>query len=208
LIRGASTPFQFVIPVGHCLGTRPGEITHLRWLIDVIPLSEGAGFEVIIQARPPDERCSCVLCGSPDGWAPKNGPRRYFLEPAHDGIAWVAEAVEALNTWIALTRPQRGDYLFPSPRNRNRAMSNAELNEGIRVAGETVGIAVGMSTPGRQTAHSLRHSCASEMLERGVSHERAASWIGDTLQEFMKTYGRPDPHQMARLTLKGGPMDK
>jgi len=87
-------------------------------------------------------------------------------------------------------------------------MSNAELNEGIRVAGEAVGIAVGMSTPGRQTAHSLRHSCASEMLERGVSHERAASWIGDTLEEFMKTYGRPDPHQMARLTLKGTPMDK
>jgi hypothetical protein len=39
------------------------------------------------------------------------------------------------------------------------------------------------------------------MLERGVPHPLVAAWIGDTLDVFMRTYGRPDPALIAQVTL-------
>jgi integrase len=82
-------------------------------------------------------------------------------------------------------------------------MTNHELNKGIRDAGERAGVAVGMSSSGKRTVHSLRQACACELLEHGVPHPLAALWIGDTLQTFMATYGRPTTEQMARITLAG-----
>jgi hypothetical protein len=55
-----------------------------------------------------------------------------------------------------------------------------------------------MKERGSRTFHSGRHTCACETLEAGISHPHAAFWIGDTLQEFVKTYGKPGPHAMAR----------
>lgn len=200
----ACVHFEHGIPIIHRMGLRPGELIHLRWLLDVTPLPGGAGYEVRIQGgRSRDTRCSCPSCRSAKGWAPKNGPRRYILDRKIDRIDWISHACDALDHWINLRDPQRGDYLFPSPVDHSRAMRNAELNSLLRNAGNAAGIETGLRAPGRRTAHSFRHACASEMLERGVPHQLAAAWIGDTLQAFEDTYGRPDPAHVARITLAG-----
>jgi integrase len=200
----ADFTFRYAIPVIHCLGLRPGELTHLRWLTDVRPLDGGAGYIIQIQGgRGLEPRCSCLGCKTPAGWAPKNGPREYHLNRSADQIGWIGEACDALDEWVALTKPARNEFLFPSPHDRARAMSNQELNQGIREAGQRAGVAVGKSTTGKRTAHSFRHACSCDLLERGVPHALAATWIGDTLQTFMDTYGRPTPEQMARVTLAG-----
>jgi hypothetical protein len=36
------------------------------------------------------------------------------------------------------------------------------------------------------------------MLETGISHPHAVFWIGDTLDELVKTYGKPTDEAMAR----------
>lgn len=193
---------KFGMPVLHRVGLRPGEFTHLRWSIDVIPLKSGNGYEILIQGgRGPDLRCSCPSCRSRRGWAPKNGPRRNVLDRTVDEIGWIAHACDAIDAWLAMRNPKRGDYLFPSPSDPNRAMSNQELNNAVREAAKSAGIQAGMRSLGKRTAHSLRHACASELLERGVPHPLAALWIGDSLKEFMRTYGKPDAAHMARVTL-------
>jgi integrase len=59
-------------------------------------------------------------------------------------------------------------------------------------------VVTGLRNQGSRTFHSLRHTCASELLEAGVTHPHAAYWIGDTLREFLATYGRPTDEEMAR----------
>lgn len=198
----ADVHLQHGIPVLHRSGLRPGEFTHLLWQIDVIPLKKGNGYEILIQGgRGRDSRCSCPLCQSARGWAPKNGPRRYVMDREFDEIGWITHACDAIDAWVALRRPKRGDFLFPSPLDPHRAMSNQELNRALKEAAGEAGILAGMRTRGRRTAHSFRHACASELLERGVPHPLAAAWIGDSLETFMETYGKPDAAQMARVTL-------
>lgn len=62
-------------------------------------------------------------------------------------------------------------------------------------------LVTGRDEPRGLTMHSWRHTCASEMLEIGVPHALAAEWIGDELEEFKKTYGRPKASEVARATL-------
>jgi integrase len=202
LIAAADTQMRHAIIVTHRLGLRAGELIHLRWLNDVIPLERGHGYEILIQGnRGRDRRCGCLQCLTKQGWAPKNGPRRYFLDRRFDDIGWITPACDALDRWVDLHRPQRGEILFPRYSSRNRAWWNQDLNKRLREFGEDTGVTVGRDMPGNRTFHSLRHACASEMLELGVSHPHAAWWIGDTLDEFMKTYGRPSAELMSRITL-------
>ena len=56
---------------------------------------------------------------------------------------------------------------------------------------------------GSRTFHSFRHTCACVLLEAGITHPHAANWIGDTLQEFTRTYGRPTDEAMAREIFAG-----
>jgi integrase len=198
----APLKLKLAIPVLRRLGLRPGELLHLRWVDDVIRLPDGDGFEVRIQGgRAFDTRCSCPACKSPAGWKPKNGPRRYIVRRSIDQLGWITPAIDALETWVAIHEPAAGEPLFPSDTTRSCFWSSQQLNKSLRETGAKCGIPVGRRAPGRRTTHSFRHSCASEMLEIGVPHALAAEWIGDTLEVFMKTYGRPDPLAVARATL-------
>lgn len=169
LIRFGHTTLQYSIPVAHRLGLRPGELVHLRWMTDVRPIAGGGGYIVQIQGgRGKDNRCSCRSCGSAKGGAPKNGPREYLLARSADQIEWISPACDALDEWIELTRPTRNDFLFPSAVDSGRAMTNKELNRLVKEAGDRAGIPVGRRAEGSRTAHSFRHACACELLEKGV----------------------------------------
>lgn len=200
----ASAPLKLklAIPVLRRLGLRPGELLHLRWGDDVVRLPDGDGFEVRIQGgRGPNPRCTCPACKSKAGWEPKNGPRRYILRRSIDEIGWITPAIDALEKWVAIQEPEDGEHLFPSDTRRERLWTNQQLNKALRETGHRCGVPVGQREPGGRTTHSFRHACASEMLEMGVPHALAAEWIGDTLEQFRRTYGRPDPAAIARATL-------
>jgi integrase len=139
------------------------------------------------------------------GRSPKNGPRRYLLDRRLDEIGWITDACDALDRWIALRRPERGDFLFSSYESRDRAWTNQDLNRRLHEIGQRAGVAVGRGTPGNRTFQSFRHACASKLLERGVTHPHVAWWIGNTQEEFIRTYGRPTLDAMTRVTLGRSP---
>lgn len=170
--------------------------------MDVVPLPAGAGYTVLVQGdRGRDARCTCRQCSTPRGWEPKNGSRVYTLDRRLDQIGWITPVCDKLDTWIAATAPALGDLLFPDPNVPRRALTNNKLNKVMRDAALRCRVTYGMAAPGRRTAHSLRHTCGSEMLALGVPHALAAAWIGDTVAEFMKTYGHPTAEEIARATL-------
>jgi integrase len=199
LLEAASLMWKIILVVMRCLGLRPGEFIHLRWLDEVRPLPDGNGYEVRLEGgRGRDARCKCRQCKSRKGWAPKNGPRRYVLDRRYDERGWITPAIDALDRWVRMRRPNRGDFVFPDPSNHQRSWSNNKVNRALHELGEAAGVPTGMSKRGSRTFHSLRHTCASELLEIGIDHAHAAYWIGDTLREFERTYGRPTDEAMAR----------
>lgn len=209
MLEAAGPRLHFLFHLCRVLGLRPGEPPHLRYIDDVRPLDEGDGYQVDIQGgRGPDPRCGCPLCCSLKGWAPKNGPRTYHLDRALDAIGWVTPLCDHLDRWIAMRDPAPGDLLIPSPGDPNRAWSNQDMNrkfhaiaDELREAGVCPQLVTGRDKPRGLTMHSWRHTCASEMLEAGVPHALAAEWIGDELEEFKDTYGRPKASEVARATL-------
>lgn len=114
------------------------------------------------------------------------------------------EACDALDAWSSIRRRGAGEFVFPSPEDWARPLTNNRLNQGLHEIAARAGVVTGLAREGRKTAHSLRHTCASELLEAGVSHPHAAYWIGDTLDEFMATYGRPTDEAMARAIFGAG----
>lgn len=211
LLDAADVRTRTVFLVCHRLGLRPGELLHLRWVKDVRRLEESDGFRVEIQGgRGSDERCNCRPCSTGDGWAPKVGPRTYHLDPAHDEIGWISPLVETLEQWVRLLDPEPGDFLFPSPDDHGKAWTNQSLNrrlhrlaDELHESGRLPGFETGRDSDRRLTMHSWRHTCASEMLERGVPQPLAAEWIGDDLKTFKEVYGKPRAEQMAKATLAG-----
>ncbi len=198
LYAAASETWQVILTVMRCLGLRPGEFIHIRWLDDVRPLPNGNGYEIRLEGgRGLDSRCGCRQCRSRKGWAPKNGPRRYILDRRYDEVGWLAPAIAKLDAWVRMRKPARGDYLFPDPDDHSRPWTSNKLNKALHALGKAAGVTTGRARPGSRTFHSLRHTCASELLEIGVDHAHAAWWIGDSLREFQKTYGRPTDEAMA-----------
>lgn len=199
LLASASTTWRIILVFMRGLGLRPGEFMHLRWLEDVRPLTDGVGYEVLVEGgRGRDVRCPCKQCRSERGWAPKNGPRRYILDRGFDSKNWVTPVCDVLDRWVLMRRPERGDFLFCDPDDAARPWTSNKLNGGLHELAALAGVQTGRGRPGRRTFHSLRHTCASQLLEAGVSHPHAAYWIGDTLEEFTKTYGRPTDEAMTR----------
>lgn len=211
LLAAADLMWQLILIVTRCLGLRSGEFIHLRWMDDVRELPNGHGYEVLIEGgRGKDPRCKCRQCKSRKGWAPKNGPRRYILDRRYDEKGWLGPACDALDTLVKLRSPGRGDFLFADPSDHGRPFTNNKLNQGLHEVGRKAGVVTGMQNRGSRTFTSLRHTCASELLELGVDHAHAAYWIGDTLKVFQQTYGRPTDEAMARsifapASIKKGP---
>lgn len=198
LLEAARGMWFYMIVCTRRLGLRPGEVVHIRWMEDVTPLPDGNGYEIRLEGgRGRDRRCGCRQCLSAKGWSPKNGPRRYFLDRRHDSLGWIGEICDALDSWIKIRKPERGDLLFPDPDNWERGMSNNKLNKGLHEIATRAGVVTGLGKRGAKTFHSLRHTCGSELLEAGITHPHAAYWIGDTLREFVATYGRPTDEAMA-----------
>lgn len=211
LLEAADVRTRTAFLTCHRLGLRPGELIHLRWMDDVRPLENSDGFRVDIQGgRGQDPRCNCRPCATEEGWAPKVEPRMYHLERAQDQIAWTTPLIDALEQWVTLLDPGPGDFLFPSPTDREKAWTNQSLNrrlhrlaDQLRESGRLAGFETGRDADRRLTMHSWRHTCASEMVEQGIPRALAADWIGDDMKTFKEVYEKPRPKLVAAATLAG-----
>ena len=204
LVAAADEPWRWIITIACGLGLRPGELIHVRWLEDVRPLPDRNGYNVLLNGdRGRDLRCGCRQCKSRRGWAPKNGPRRYVLDRTYDRLGWISPICDAVDAALTLRRPSRGDFLCPDHDDWSRPWTNNKLNRALHELGERAHVVTGLNAHGGRTFHSFRHTCACEMLEAGITHPHAAYWIGDSLKEFMRTYGKPTDEAMARQIFGG-----
>lgn len=126
-----------------------------------------------------------------------------MLDRRFDDLGWIIETCDALDAWLRIRKPERGDFVFPDPDDWESAMLNGKLNDGLHDTAARAGIVTGLSERGSKTFQSLRHTCASELLQVGVTHPHAAYWIGDTLRVFLATYGRPTDEAMAKAIFSG-----
>ena len=56
--------------------------------------------------------------------------------------------------------PKGSDFIFPSPKNKDKPLTRQRMFQMIKELGGLVGVEV--------SAHKLRHSCATHMLEHGA----------------------------------------
>jgi integrase len=178
-------------------GLRQGELQHLRCGLDL----NVENWLVTIQKRGPDPRCTCVQCQD-RGWKPKNknAPRSFHIPEA---AAHMRRSIERL---LRMYPVEHGDFVFLNPRTR-RVWTQKGLQEDFAELCRRAGVSYGRDDPDAITFHSLRHSCATNMLRAGVPLAVVADILGDTPETVSRYYTDLTPHDLGKgigRTFKGG----
>jgi len=172
------------------LGLRRDELIHLRYGTDI----DLARRTVRIQARGPDPRCGCAQCQG-EGWSPKNGDRTVEIPKGLDGLR------RALLTYARMLRPRRGDYFFLNP-NTGRMWTTKALQDRFARLCKRADVPYGRKAASRGgagiTLHTLRHTCATNLIRANVRESVVAGIIGDTIQTVVRTYVHLDAEDLAR----------
>lgn len=170
----AHTPdeYRYLVAAGLFAGLRAEEILHLRPRIDV-DLELGT---IMVQPR--------------EGWTTKNKKRRAV--PIAPPLLPVLErqcARYASTTWMMprFDDPTTG-YPYDLAQKRFRAIVAA------------AGLIVGRTDPRGVTLHTLRHTFASWLVQRGVDLYTVAQLLGNSIQMVEQVYGHLSPdHKKAAV---------
>lgn len=188
-LLAAAEPYQeaYVRAFLH-LGLRAEELTHTR-------LHEDLDVETWtwrIQARGPDDRCECLQCRD-TGWSPKGWPRsrqseRTFIVPEIRAKPRSKELLRsALLRYLELYPAEPGDFVFRNPRTGG-IWPALTLRKDFAALCERAEVRYGRGTPGGITIHTLRHTCATNLVRAGVRESVIAALLGDTVQTIVSTY--------------------
>lgn len=166
------TPLAAFVCAG-IMGLRRDETAHLRPGIDVV--LSGAP-SIHIQARK----------GAYE-WRPKteNGERDLLI-PA-----------KLLPHFIRHAEQYAGEKFFFVGEGRDQPLGHTTCRNWTMKAFRLAGIEYGREGDAL-TQHSLRHTCATWMLSKGVPLPTVARWIGDTKEVVLSTYGHAIPSDDAR----------
>ena len=201
LHAAASGTWQVILTVMRCLGLRPGEFIHLRWLDDVRPLPDGTDTRSGSKAAGARTTGAGAGNAGPGAWAPVYRPRRYVLDRRYDEFWWLGRPSRQLDAWARMRKPARGDFLFPDLEDHDRPWTSNSLNGALHALADAAGVTTGRGQPGsrrstrsvipvRRSSWNRRRSCARRVVDRGLP------------REFQKTYGKPTDEAMAHSDLR------
>lgn len=173
------------------LGFRQGELRHTRLHVDL----ELESWAWRIRRRPPTDDCSCRACRS-GGWKPKTKrSRRTVIVP--EGRKVRSAIVAYLDAYPA----EEGDFVFRRP--DGRPWTGRDLGRDFRRLCEQAGVKYGQRVDGGITLHTLRHTCATNLIRSGVDSSIVAAILGDTVQTVVKQYIHLMPEDLAKGVAKG-----
>lgn len=169
------------------LGLRLAELQHTRLALDL----DLTRWLWTIQPRRPDRQCRCSQCGN-SGWSPKNVRGvRTFRVPAEPRA--LRDSIEAYME----TNPARpGDFVFRNPRTGGAWIART-LADDFKTLCERAEVPYGRDTESGLTLHTLRHTCATNLVRAGVRESVIAGLLGDTVQTVVETYVNLDHDDLA-----------
>lgn len=169
------------------LGLRSGELRHLRLGLD---LDIANGWRLTIGKHPPDPRCSCPQCKA-RGWSPKS-ERSYRTYNVPETPNLLRRLMEM---YLRVHPAAPEDYVFRNPRT-NKVWTARALEDDFKRLCTAAGIRYGRN--GGVTLHTLRHTCATNLLRAGVGLKHVADLIGDTEKTVAETYSHLDSEDLTR----------
>lgn len=179
------------------LGLRQMELIHLRLGIDLNLRT----WELKIQARPADPRCPCDDCQA-GGWMAKNvnSGRSMWVPPTPPALRG------AILQYLEQSPAGRGDFLLRNPRT-NEIWNARSLQADFQSLCERAGIPYGRDEYDGAVIHTLRHTCATRLVQSGVDHGVVADLLGDTIGTIKKTYVHLEPRDLGRAVQRGPSYD-
>ncbi len=167
----------YLRPLLH-LGLREGELIHTRLHEDL----DIRDWVWRIHEHPPEPRCRCAACQS-HGWRPKaKHSYRVLHVPAQP-----AALRSSILRYLEHVPCEPGDYVFRNPAYNQLWRADAIAKDFARLC-RRVDVRYGTKVPGGITPHSLRHTCATEMVRRGIRESVIAQLLGDTVDTIVRTY--------------------
>jgi len=169
------------------LGLREMELAHTRIHTDL----DLDTWTWHIQPRGPDARCPCLQCQG-TGWTPKTRRSHRTLHVPETPPALRA----AILRYLELYPCEPGDYALRNPRTGRIWHARTLADDFARLC-ERAGVRYGRDVPGGITIHTLRHTCATALIRRGVRESVVAALLGDTVQTVVSTYVHLTPEDLA-----------
>ena len=173
------------------LGLRQGELRHTRLHLDL----DVDAWTWKIQPRSGGTGCGCRTCRA-GGWRPKTArSERELLVPA--GVKLRRSILAMLDAYPA----GEGEYAFRRPDGDPwRADS---LARDFRALAVRAGVKYGRNVEGGLTLHTLRHTCATNLIRSGVDSSIVAAILGDSVQTVVRVYVHLMPDDLARGVASG-----
>jgi integrase len=180
------------------LGLRQAELQHSRLGNDLKPDT----WVWNIQPRGRDSKCTCLQCKA-EGWSPKNRRGiRSFRVPAHPpGLR------KAIMHYLQLYPANEGDFVFRNPRTGGVWVARS-LADDFRVLCERADVPYGRDIAGGITLHTLRHTCATNLVRAGVGESIIAGLLGDTVKTIADTYVNLEEDDLAGGVTRGPSYDE
>jgi integrase len=196
LLAAASVVERAILLMFLYLGLRKEELIHLRTGID-INLEQG---KVRVQKRGPDPLCSCKACQG-KGWSPKNGSRVVEIPES------LRDLMQALHEYTKEHPPEANVFFFRNP-NTGRVWNGKALETWFKSLCRRAEVVYGRKATAVSgdcgiTLHTLRHTCATNLIRNGVRESVVAGIIGDTIETVVRTYVHLDSTDLGRGVEQG-----
>lgn len=180
------------------LGMRLGEFVHTRLIHDL----DLTTWDWRIGARLPDPRCPCPACQG-SGWKPKT--------ERSDRVLHVPDSPRslrrAIQRYLALHPPAvADDFAFRNPRTGD-VWRQRTLEEDFKRLCERAGVLYGRDRENGIVLHTLRHTCATNLVLHGVRESIIADLLGDTVETVVKYYVNLRPENLGSAVREGPAYD-
>lgn len=108
---------------------------------------------------------------------------------------------KAILAYLEAYPASEGDFIFRRP--DGRPWTGRELTHDFRLLCNEAGVRSGRRVPVGITLHTLRHTCATNLIRSGVDSSVVAGILGDTIQMVARMYVHLTPEDLAPGVAQG-----